>query len=60
MEHPFYSVSNAEGEFSLPQLPVGKYTVEAWHEVFGTQTQEIEVLEAGAPTLEFKFKAGSL
>jgi uncharacterized membrane protein/plastocyanin len=59
MEHPFFSVTNAKGEFSLPKLPVGKYTIEAWHEIFGSQTQEIEVLETGAPALEFKFKAGT-
>jgi uncharacterized protein (DUF2141 family) len=59
MEHPFYSVTNSSGEFNLPNLPVGKYTVEAWHEVFGTQTQEIEVLESGAPSLAFTFKAGT-
>lgn len=56
MEHPWYSVSNEKGEFSLPKLPVGKYTIEAWHEVFGTQTQEIDITDAGAPTVSFTFK----
>ncbi len=59
MEHPFYSVSNEQGEFKLPKLPVGKYTIEAWHEIFGTQKQEIEILETGAPTVTFNFKAGT-
>jgi hypothetical protein len=37
-------------------LPVGKYQIEAWHEVFGTQTQEIEIKDSGAPTVSFTFK----
>lgn len=56
MDHPFYSVTNKMGEFTLPALPVGKYTIEAWHEVFGTQTQEITVSDNGAGELTFKFK----
>jgi uncharacterized membrane protein/plastocyanin len=56
MEHPFYAVTNARGEFQLPSLPAGTYIIEAWHEVFGTQTQEITVTESGAPDVQFSFK----
>lgn len=56
MDHPFYSVTNAKGEFKIPALPVGTYTLEAWHEVFGTQTQEIVVKETGATDVVLKFK----
>lgn len=55
MDHPFYSVTNEKGEFKLPKLPVGHYTIEAWHEVFGTQTQEIDVTENGSVEMSFKF-----
>lgn len=56
MEHPFYSVTNAKGEFTIPKLPVGSYTIEAWHEVFGTQTQNITVTDSGLSELVFSFK----
>jgi uncharacterized membrane protein/plastocyanin len=56
MDHPFYAVTNAKGEFTLPKLPVGHYTVEAWHEVFGTQTQEIDVKDSGVSQMTFSFK----
>ena len=56
MDHPFFDVSDEKGEFTLPKLPSGKYTIEAWHEIFGTQTQEIEVSETQIPTLKFTFK----
>lgn len=56
MDHPFYSVTNEKGEFKLPELPVGRYSVEAWHEVFGTQVQELTVSDSGISELNFSFK----
>lgn len=56
IDHPFYDVTDAKGEFTLPSLPVGHYTIEAWHEVFGTTTQEIDVTDKGIPELALKFK----
>jgi uncharacterized membrane protein/plastocyanin len=56
MDHPFYSVTNAFGEFTLPALPSGKYTIEAWHEVFGTEVKELVVSDSGVSELKFNFK----
>src|SRR6266850_854234 len=38
-----YAVSDGSGEFKLPNLPPGKYTLTAWHESYGTQTQEVTI-----------------
>jgi plastocyanin len=46
--NPFFAVTGADGTFSIPKVPAGKYTIEAWHERYGTKTSEITV-EAGAP-----------
>jgi len=46
--HPFFSVTGEEGTFEIKNLPPGKYTLEAWHEEFGTQTATVEV-SPGAP-----------
>jgi plastocyanin len=44
LEHPFFAVTNAKGEFELPAgLPAGKYTVEVSHLKAGVQTFEVEV-----------------
>jgi plastocyanin len=51
------TVSGENGEFSLKGLPAGKYTVTAWHERFGTQSQEVTVGAGAAPKLNFVFKA---
>lgn len=56
MDHEFFSVSKADGSFTIPPLPKGKYTIEAWHEVFGTQTQEVEMTGAVQEPIKFKFK----
>ena len=56
MDHPYFSVTNSQGEFTIKNLPEGKYTIEAWHEVYGTQKQEIAVTNNGMTPLTFIFK----
>jgi plastocyanin len=54
--HPFYAVSSDDGSFTIAKLPAGEYTIEAWHEKYGTQTAKVKVDEAGKATADFKFK----
>jgi plastocyanin len=39
--HPHFSVTDDEGVFDLGELPDGEYTIEAWHEHYGTQMQKV-------------------
>ncbi len=55
-DHPFAAVSGDDGSFSLKGLPAGTYTVEAWHEKYGTATQEVIVGENETKTISFSFK----
>lgn len=51
-----YAVTGESGAFALNNLPPGKYTITAWHETLGTQTQEITLsAEENAP-VNFVFK----
>jgi plastocyanin len=50
-----HSVTDNEGAFSLPDLPPGKYTVTAWHEVYGTQSKEITIAAGDKKDLDFVF-----
>ncbi len=55
--HPFFAVTGDDGKFEIPKVPAGKYTVEAWHERFGTSSLEITV-EANKPvTAAFTFES---
>ena len=58
LSHPFFAVSGSDGSFSISGLPAGDYVVEAWHELYGTQTLSVSVAEGGTEQIEFSY-AGS-
>lgn len=45
--------ANENGEFVLPSVPAGKYTVVAWHKTAGFVRQVVTVTESGAPPISF-------
>jgi hypothetical protein len=57
LKNSHYSVSSGDGGFSLPNLPPGKYTVAAWHESYGDQTQDVTISGNETKTVNFVFKA---
>ena len=57
LEHPFFAVSDEGGRFSIGQLPPGTYTLEFWHERFGTATQQVTVAAHETRELTFSYKA---
>jgi hypothetical protein len=56
MEHSFFDVTRKGGVFEIQGLAPGTYTLEAWHEVFGTLTQEITVTDKNISDVKFTFK----
>jgi hypothetical protein len=56
LEHPFFAVTDSTGRFTLPKLPPGSYTIEIWHERFGTHTQQVTVAASGTNDLTFTYK----
>ena len=60
VKHPYYSVTGADGKFTIQGLPAGKYTLAVWHEVVpglkAAQTEvEVEVKDGETKTQDFKY-----
>jgi plastocyanin len=56
MDHPYFAVTGATGEFEWTALPPGEYTVAAWHEALGELTEKITVAPNAEATLTFIFR----
>jgi plastocyanin len=60
MPHPYFAVSDADGKFTIANLPPDEYTVAAVHEKFGEQTMKVKVDAKTAAKADFKFAQGQL
>lgn len=55
LDHPYHSVTSGDGAFSLQTLPPGDYVIEAWHERYGTLTQDVTVTTGETTEITFEF-----
>ncbi len=55
-KHPYFAVTDKTGSFELRDLPPGTYTITAWQEKLGSQSQKVTISAGGATTLDFAFK----
>ena len=52
-----YATSDAAGNYTINNVPPGNYTVTAWQEVYGTQSEKVTVAAGGSAKADFTFKA---
>lgn len=57
LSHPFFSVSDENGQFSIKNMPAGDFVIEAWHEKFGTLTQSVHLDPHDSKKISFTFEA---
>ena len=57
LKNSHFAVTGDGGAFSLANLPPGKYTITAWHESYGEQTQDVTISGSESKTISFVFKA---
>jgi plastocyanin len=56
LKHPYFAVSDKNGNFEIKDLPPGTYTITAWQEKMPPQMQKVTVGAGEAKTLDFTFK----
>lgn len=59
LAHPYFQVTSKSGDFELANIPPGTYTIEAWHERFGTLDQTVTIGPKESKTITFTFDAES-
>jgi hypothetical protein len=55
VSNPFFDVTQADGAFTLRNVPAGKYTIETWHERYGRHRKEVEVSDGGTAVLDVTY-----
>jgi hypothetical protein len=54
-DHPYYALTDANGAFTIADVPPGKYTLKVWHPTLGEQTKEVAV-DGKEVTVAFELK----
>jgi plastocyanin len=54
-EHPYFSITAADGIATLEQVPPGDYVVAAWHERLGVKEQAVTADPKGAVAVRFTY-----
>ncbi|HXW62112.1 MAG TPA: carboxypeptidase regulatory-like domain-containing protein [Candidatus Acidoferrales bacterium] len=55
-DNPYFDVTTKSGTFELKNLPPGTYTIEAWHERFGTQDLSVSIAPKQSKSVAFTFR----
>lgn len=54
VETPFFAVTDAEGKYTISDVPDGTYSLSVWHEELDPETSEVTV--SGNATIDFTLK----
>jgi plastocyanin len=53
-DNPYYSITDNTGNFKLPDVPPGTYTVTVWHETLGKLSKTVSVKPKESVTVTFE------
>ena len=53
--HPYVTVTDRDGRFSLTEVPAGEHTVTFWHESLGVQEQKVVIKKGETATVNATF-----
>jgi plastocyanin len=52
-DHPYFSIADGKGNFSMNQLPAGSHTLVAWHERLKPQKKSLRIQPGTNPAVDF-------
>ena len=55
-EHPYYVLTDEDGNFKITDVPPGTYTLQLWHETLGQQTLKVTVKANSETKVAFKLE----
>jgi hypothetical protein len=55
VSHPYFSTTGSAGNYIMERVPSGTYTMQTWHERFGTLTQTVRVTDGAAAAVDFAY-----
>jgi carboxypeptidase family protein len=55
LPHPFFATTGEDGAYTIEHLPSGTYTIEAWHEKYGTRAATVTVQDDETKTVDFTY-----
>ncbi len=56
MDHPYVTTTDANGNFTISDIPPGSYEVEVWHEALGVQEHKITIAPKEVIELNVEYK----
>ena len=58
LDHPYFTIPDEDGRFTIPNVPAGRYTLVGWHERVGEQASHITVDGARVTTADVSLPVG--
>jgi len=59
VDHPYYTITDVDGNFSLSDIPPGTYTLHCWQEMLGDQTAQVDIEPGKTTSLNFTYNQAS-
>jgi len=56
-DQPYFTMSDANGAFTIDSVPPGRYRITVWHERFGTQSDSVTVVAGRDAVIDMKYQA---
>jgi len=58
VKHPFFTVTDEDGNFAIEKLPPGDYTLATWHELYGEREAKVTIAADGEETVDIEYARG--